>query len=122
MIESAAGSLKSSTSDSCLWTIYGNRTDYTSGITLNANNIADLSVSIFNGVTFAESILIAENITSPLSLTLPLINNTYIMATPLPFDLETAVLSLSYTLVNQVYSNLTSVDARLWIPTYYVTT
>jgi len=118
---SPAGTLKTTTSDSCLWTIEGNRTDYTSGISIKVNSLVGLSVSIFNGVTYAKSLLIAENIISTYTRTFPLINKTYILATPLPTNLKTAVFNLSYTLVNKVYSNLTALDARPWIPTYYVT-
>ena len=118
---SPAGTLKTTTSDSCLWTIQGNRTDYTSGISIKVNTLVGLSVSIFNGATFAKSLLIAENITSTYTRTFPVINNTYVLATPLPTNLKTAVFNLSYTLGNKVYSNLTILDARPWIPASYVT-
>jgi hypothetical protein len=81
-----------------MWTIQGNRTDYTSGISIKVNTLVGLSVSIFNGASFVKSLLIAENITSTYTRTFPVINNTYILATPLPTNLKTAVFNLSYTL------------------------
>jgi hypothetical protein len=100
---SPAGSLKMTTGDSCLWTIQGNKSDFTTALSLKVNTLVGLSVSIFNGPTFSQSLLISENLTASFRLYLPLLNNTYILASPLPSNLKTATLNLSYSLLSNVY-------------------
>ena len=100
---SPAGSLKTTTGDSCLWTILGNQSDFTTALSLYVNALVGLCVSIFNGQTFSQSLLISENLTTSFRLYLPLLNNTYILASPLPSNLKTATLNLSFSLLSNVY-------------------
>ena len=52
------GTMKTGTSDSCMWTILGNSSDYKTGLSLQVNQMVALNVSIFNGRTFETARLI----------------------------------------------------------------
>ena len=88
-IGSPAGSLKTTTGDSCLWTIQGNNSDLTTALSLKVNSILGLSVSIFSRPTFSQSLLISENLI--LLPTLPPTPQLHLhLGEPPPLHLETS--------------------------------
>jgi hypothetical protein len=103
------GTMKTGTSDSCMWTIVGNQTDYSTGLSLQVNKMVALNVSVFNGRTFESARIISPNIDALYKLNINLLNNTYIVASPYSDTLKTATFNLTYYTIKNMY-NLTYMD------------
>ena len=104
------GTLRTGTSDSCMWTIQGDNTDYKGAISLLVNTMVALNVSIFTGPTFESALLIASNIVATYKVNLTLLNNTYIVASPYSNTLTTTTFNMTYYKIPNVY-NFTYIEA-----------
>lgn len=104
------GTLRTGTSDSCMWTIQGNNTDFKGAISLLVNTMVALNVSIFTGPTFESARLIASNIVATYRVNLTLLNNTYIVASPYSNTLTTTTFNLTYFKIPDVY-NFTYIES-----------
>lgn len=90
-------------SDSCLWTITGNNSDFTTGLTILMNNITGLNVSVFTGPTFLSASLVVTNVSSNFQVYVTIINNTYILVSPYQNSPSNS-LNMTYFTIKNLYN------------------